>query len=159
MRVAIRKATTEDIQMIQGIAKISWNDTYRGLIPEPIQAKFLEKAYSDDFMVKRLQQTLLMVAEVNSDMVGFANAFIDDNAAELSAIYLLPEAQGKGVGTKLLTAIINQLNVNEISVEVEKGNLVGEKFYEAKGFHVVKEYEDDLFGHTLQTKQMILKLR
>lgn len=159
MSIVIRKAEMKDIQAIQKIAKISWNQTYKNLIPEPIQNRFLEKAYSDDYMEKRIQQTILMVAEEKNKVVGFANVFTKDNVAELSAIYLFPEVEGKGIGTKLLKAIVDQLKgYKEIYVEVEKGNFSGEIFYDAKGFKIIKEFEDDFYGHKLQTKQLVLKL-
>lgn len=161
MNVLIRKAELKDIEAIQQIAKVSWNETYKELIPKSIQKKFLKEAYSDDFMLKRVQQTYLMVAEdeYKNEIVGFANAFTKDHVAKLGAIYLFPKLQGKGIGTKLLTVLIEQLKaIKEIHVEVEKGNLVGETFYIAKGFKVVKEYEDDLFGHKLQTKKMVLNI-
>ena len=159
MAIQIRKAEIEDISSIQYIAKKSWNDTYKELIPVPIQEKFLKEAYSDEFMIKRVQQSLLMVAEDKVKLVGFANAFIKGNKGELSAIYLLPEVQRQGIGSQLLEAMITKLNdINEIYVEVEKGNLIGERFYEAKGFKLVREYEDDFYGHTLQTKRLILNV-
>ncbi|UOQ48997.1 GNAT family N-acetyltransferase [Gracilibacillus caseinilyticus] len=159
MCIKIRKAVPDDITAIQKVASFSWHETYSGLIPEAIQDKFLANAYSDEFMRKRVEQTILMVAEINEEIVGFANAFTKGNIAELSAIYLYKEMQGKGIGTKLLTALLHELKTfSEIYVEVEKGNLVGELFYAAKGFTVVKEYEDVIYGHPLQTKRLVLPL-
>ncbi|UOQ84412.1 GNAT family N-acetyltransferase [Gracilibacillus salinarum] len=159
MCITIRKAIPQDIAAIQKVASISWHETYDGLIPETIQDKFLDNAYSDVSMQRRVEQTILFVAEVNEEIMGFANAFTNENHAELGAIYLYKDMHGKGVGTKLLTAILKEIKTcSELYVEVEKGNTVGESFYTARGFTVVKEYEDVLYGHPLQTKQMVLTL-
>ena len=36
----IRATTLDDISTVQHIAKISWNDTYKDIIPDDIQALF-----------------------------------------------------------------------------------------------------------------------
>ena len=72
---------------------------------------------------------------------------------------LSPDRQGEGIGSALVQKGIEKLgNVKEVMVEVEKENLVGKRFYEAKGFEIVKEYDDDFYGHILNTIQLVLKL-
>lgn len=157
MDAVIRKAEPQDIQAIQHVAKESWHDTYQYLIPQGIQDQFLSQAYSDEFLLKRIQQSVFFVAQQNDEVVGYANAFPKGDKADLSAIYLKPQVQGQKIGSRLLTALVGALEgVEEIYVEVEKGNKSGETFYHAKGFTLVDEYEDHLSGHALQTKQMVL---
>ena len=157
MKAIVRKAQKKDILAIQQVAKESWHETYRELIPAAIQDQFLKQAYSDEMMAKRIDHSLFLVAESDSNVIGYAAAFQKDGQADLSAIYLLPEAKGNGIGTQLLEGVLEALDgVKELYVEVEKGNNSGETFYEAKGFVLVDEYEDDLFGHALQTKKMVL---
>lgn len=159
MNVLIRKAGVKDIKAIQDIAYVTWHHTYSGLIPESIQDKFLEQAYSEEFMAKRLDQSLLLVAEKDEKVIGFANAFQKAETAELSAIYIYPDYQGEGIGTQLLGRLLDHLKpVVRLNVEVEKGNISGEKFYEKNDFQLLEEYEDDLFGHPLQTKKLVLNV-
>ena len=47
-------------------------------------------------------------------------------------------------------------SVKEIYIEVEKEYAIGKSFYEAKGFEVIKEYNDNFDGHILKTPQMRL---
>jgi hypothetical protein len=42
--------------------------------------------------------------------------------------------------------------------DVEKENNIGTTFYQAKGFKVVSEFDDDFEGHTLQSVRMVLKI-
>lgn len=157
--ITIREAENADIRYIRDIAIKTWHHTYKGLIPEEAQDKFLAKAYSDEFLKKRIMESIFLVAEQENVVVGFANAFQQDQKAELSAIYIYPEYQGNGIGTKLFNNILSLLDsANKLYVDVEKGNHTGEVFYRSKGFQEVKEYEDNLFGHTFQTKQLILIL-
>jgi len=155
----IRKAKLDDIPEIQQIAKETWHHTYEGLIPRQIQDEFIDSAYSDKNMPLRVEKTILLVAVLNEKVLGFSNFFLkNQQQAELGAIYIYPQEQGKGIGTKLLDAGIKELNsISELFVEVERGNKAGEDFYEAKGFNLVEEYDENFYGHMLKTKRMILK--
>lgn len=159
MTYKIRNMTIDDIKSVQEIAEKSWLATYAGIIPEDTQKKFLKAAYSDEMMHKRLNHSLFLVAEADSGIVGFANfSFANDQGeAGLGAIYLDPEQQSKGIGTSMLQEGINQLDgVVSISVEVEKDNAIGKSFYEARGFEIVDEYDDEIDGHILKTILMTL---
>lgn len=161
MNFVIRKMKQEDIKPVQNVAKISWNATYKDIIPVDVQDKFLKSAYNDEMMQKRLDNTLLLVATIEKEIVGFANfsPIKNDGEVELGAIYLLPSYQGRGIGTALLQEGIKQIiGVKEIYINVEKDNKVGKVFYEAKGFKVVEEFDDDFDGHILQTVRMVLTL-
>jgi len=154
----IRKMTTEDIPAVQDIAKKTWNHTYEGIIPSRVQENFLQAAYSDERMEQRLNTTLLLVAEEKDKVVGFANysAVNEEGEAELGAIYIYPSYQGTGIGTALLTEGVKELaGVKKIYIDVEKDNTVGKRFYEAKGFQVVKEYTDNFDVHELKTIRMV----
>ena len=143
------------------MAKKSWNATYEGIIPFEIQEKFLKVAYNNDRMKQRLERSFLFVAEIDSIVVGFANfsPVNDEGKAELGAIYLYPEYQGKGIGSALLQKGINELEgVEEIYINVERDNEIGKSFYDAKGFQVLKEFDDDFEGHILKTVRMVLNV-
>ncbi|MER2048318.1 MAG: GNAT family N-acetyltransferase [Solibacillus sp.] len=159
--VIIRKMHVEDIPQVQDVAKKSWNATYEGIIPFEIQEKFLKVAYNNDRMKQRLERSFLFVAEIDSNVVGFANfsPVNDEGKAELGAIYLYPEYQGKGIGSALLQKGINELEgVEEIYINVERDNEIGKSFYDAKGFQVLKEFDDDFEGHILKTVRMVLNV-
>ncbi|WP_438313019.1 N-acetyltransferase family protein [Sporosarcina sp. FA9] len=159
MSFIIRTMIKEDIEKVQDVAKRSWNATYDGIIPHSVQEKFLNSAYSDEMMGKRLKGSFLFVAEMENEVVGFANFTPVNDAwqSELSAIYLYPHCQGKGIGTALLEKGIKRLeDIKEIYINVEKENVVGRTFYEAKGFKTIKEYDDNFDGHILKTVRMRL---
>ncbi|MGG3662507.1 N-acetyltransferase family protein [Bacillus gobiensis] len=159
MNTIIRQAKQKDITKIREVAEITWNYTYKELIPEEIQYKFLKKAYSDEALEKRVEGSLFLVAQKDKEIIAFANFFNMDENAELAAIYVLPELQGVGIGTLLLNEGVFNLGkkTKRLYVDVEKGNESGENFYKSKGFKVVKEFEDNFLGHNLKTVQMVLE--
>lgn len=160
MDTCIREMTKSDIPIVQDIARESWHDTYEGIIPVDIQDRFLNSAYHRRNMKRRLKQSHIFVAEVKGKVVGFANysPVSKDRSVELGAIYLYPAYQGQGLGTKLLIAGVEKLKPEKIYLYVEKNNVKGMRFYQARGFKKVKEFEDELYGHPLQTVQMVLEI-
>lgn len=150
MEFQIRHMKIEDIKDVQHVAKTSWNDTYDEIIPVHIQETFLSSAYSEEMLKRRLEVSSLYVAETGNKIMGFANfsKVKDKGEVELGAIYLLPELQGKGVGTALLNEGINNVQgASKLFINVEKENETGVKFYKARNFKTLTEFEDDLGGH------------
>lgn len=162
MVVHVRKMKKKDIPQVQNVAKTSWHATYEGIIPRNIQDSFLQQAYSKDSLKRRLKSSYIFVAEMNGGIVGFANYTPVDQRgkAELGAIYLLPDFQGKGIGTALLNEGMDKLfGLREIHLSVEKNNAKAIHFYEAKGFKTMSEFDEDFAGHKLKTVRMALNVK
>ncbi|MBM7716233.1 ribosomal protein S18 acetylase RimI-like enzyme [Bacillus thermophilus] len=157
----VRKMQKSDIPQVRQVAKTSWNHTYEGIIPSEIQERFLEFAYSDAMLNKRLARSMMFVSEVGEKIVGFAGfSPVQENGhAELTAIYIDPAHQSNGLGTALLNEGLKHLNdAQNIFVNVEKENDSGIAFYKAKGFTTVTEFAEKFDGHILKTVRMVLKL-
>lgn len=157
----IRTGTPADIDAVREIAHISWNDTYAGIIPLPIQQKFLEQSYSTPMLEMRLERTILLLAERDGQTVGFANftRVDEDGDAELIAMYMKPEHQRSGYGKKLLDDGLSRLKGGQqLFVYVESENRKGRNFYEANGFQLLEEFEELFEGHPLQTAKYVFDL-
>lgn len=157
----IRRMEKEDIPYVQQVAKVSWNDTYAGIIPLHIQEKFIQNAYSEESLLTRLEQSNFWVAEVEGKVVGFANfsSLHENGEVELGAIYLLPHFQGKGIGSALLQQGLNEIaGIKRLVLNVEKDNLKGLHFYKKKGFSIDTEYDEIFHGHVLKTVRLVLNL-
>ncbi|AUJ76338.1 GNAT family N-acetyltransferase [Bacillus siamensis] len=162
VKPVIRAMKASDIKQVRQIAERSWHHTYEGIIPRHIQDQFLESAYHDEMMERRLRHSLFLVAEEKEGRhLGFANAtpVQKDGKAELAAIYIDPDCQGSGIGTALLKECIRQSGgIKELYVHAEKENRPALSFYQAKGFQWVCEFEEDFKGHTLQTVKLVLNI-
>jgi len=160
MVIEVRKMTLQDISQVQQVAKISWHHTYEGIIPRHIQDNFLATAYSDENMVRRVERSYAFVALLDEQVVGFANfSYVkDDGTSELAAIYLLPESQGKGLGTKLLEQGLTLPNVRAIELNVKKDNASGMNFYLSKGFKQIDSFKEDYEGDERETVRMRLDI-
>jgi GNAT superfamily N-acetyltransferase len=111
-----RRATERDAVAIAAVHVASWEDNYRGILPdEVIDARTLERRI--DQWRKALQDpsrvTYVSCADETA-VVGFASALIlvpprDGFDSYLQAIYLLSSAKGTGVGKSLVRALAQDL--------------------------------------------------
>ena len=86
----------------------SWQETYTGRMPEAFIARqTLEKCQEN---ARRWPENTLVV-RLNGKIVGFSCYGTDDSGAgEVFSIYLLKEAQGLGLGRKLMDATLSRLD-------------------------------------------------
>ena len=115
----------------------SWQETYPGLV---------DQNYLDNLTLEKCQNIArrwpdnIIVAELDGKIVGFSgygscrNPGMD-GCGEVYAIYILKEAQGLGIGRKLMDAAFEKLSeYNTIVIWVLKGNTNAFGFYEHYGF-------------------------
>jgi ribosomal protein S18 acetylase RimI-like enzyme len=152
----------EDIESVQQIVKISWKDTYEGIIPIKVQDLFIERAYSDAMMMKRIEKTSVYVAVLEDKVIGFANftGVDEDGDSELTAIYMHPEYQKLGYGKKLLALGLQHIQkAEQLFVYVESKNIKGRNFYENNGFTLLEEFDELFEGHPLSTTKYVYYIK
>ena len=135
----IRPATSVDLSAVQSIAVQTWRHTYRQHIPQSDIAWFLDRAYA----IPNLERTLtspgteLLVAEHQKQVIGYAMTGLNtDSSAELLALYVLPEHQGRGAGYALWCKAIaraSRLGAERIEFWVLTANIRARQFYERQG--------------------------
>jgi ribosomal protein S18 acetylase RimI-like enzyme len=159
-RVEIRDAGVDDVRGIQNVIRTTWDHTYRESIPEGVRKEFVSQAYSTDSLRHRMEADVFLVALHNGSVVGFADfRSRSSTEAELAAIYVLPEMQGRGIGARLLQAGIGRFPLyKSLVLQVEQDNSRARRFYEAHGFRHKGDDAVELFGHVVQTAEMILHL-
>lgn len=148
----IRAATAADVPAIARILVASWRATYAGIVP----AAILERM-DVDRNVARLRARIeaspegassspitLVVEDGLGAVAGYALAgpCRDDDARELGeveAIYLAPDARGRGLGRPLLeaaAAALRQAGFDTAVLWVLTANGPARRFYEAAGFRL-----------------------
>ena len=127
----------------------SWQETYTGLIDEVyLEKQSLEKCQT----IAHRWPGNTLVAVLDGVVVGFG-CFIrhHDGCGEISAIYILKEAQGKGIGRMLMDALLKKLcGCGPVILWVLKGNDRAIGFYEHYGFRLNGVEKDTPLGTELQ---------
>ena len=129
----IHMTTSEEMDAKGYIHWKTWQETYKGLMPDD----YLEKVTVEkckDIAHRYPQNTLLL--KVKQEVVGYVcygnNA---DGNGEIIAIYLLREQQGKKLGLALMNAAVGQMaDKSQITLWVLGSNEKAIKFYERYGF-------------------------
>jgi ribosomal protein S18 acetylase RimI-like enzyme len=153
--VVIRRAESKDLSKVEAVARATWRVAYSGIIPDEVQRRLLDSWYSPASLSCTLAApgASFFVAVSNGGVVGFAQ-FVRRSAqsVELTRIYVLPDRQRSGVGMRLLDAGLAALagdGLEYLTVQVERDNHNGRRFYERAGFAEPRELTQDLQGYVL----------
>ncbi len=133
----IRKHVENDLEQIMKI----W-DTSSTLAHPFLHSAFVEKVKSDMRNIY-IPDSETWVYENDLGVIGFIS-MIDD---EIGGLFVLPQNQSSGIGTKLVN-YVSQLH-EKLEVEVFEKNQIGRSFYNKYGFEIIKEYMHEDSGEML----------
>lgn len=116
MAIEIRKSFPTDAYNLTLLGDVSWKNEYYDVLPNGILSEMVKNL---DARVKHLTDQILennriLVAVDNEKLVGFVfyakaqNSFYESEA-EIRDIYILPEYQKQGIGTKLFKQAVENL--------------------------------------------------
>jgi L-amino acid N-acyltransferase YncA len=139
----VRVAALADASAIARVHVESWRTTYAGIVPDAYLAGLDETLRAQLWREWLGGDALVLVAERGGEVVGFAHAgkireAVEQSDAELYSLYLLREAQGKGIGLALLkrmAALLVEQGFRSMAVWVLERNL-SRQFYERNGGHL-----------------------
>ena len=135
MNIQIREMRPKDADTKGYVHHRTWVETYTGLMEDAfIRKQTLERCQE---IAHRWPENTL-VAELDGKIVGFCcYNKSEGNRGEITAIYLLKEAQGLGLGRMLMDAGIVRLDgCDPVFLWVLKGNDHAIGFYEHYGFRL-----------------------
>lgn len=95
------------------------------------------------------------IIQLNGKDIGFYNGEnLEDGSYEIGNICIIPEYQGKGIGTKVLKDIMRLHKNQDLHIQYFKQNPVG-KLYERLGF--IQDYEKEFHYVMFKPKEVELK--
>ncbi len=160
----IEKISPNEVFRIQEIAHATWPTSYKGIISEEQIKYMLEWMYNLDTLSEQAENGhFFFVFNENNEDLGFIaiepNHF-DQGIAKLQKIYVLPTAQGKGIGKKLLEFTIpffrNEFEQSTFILNVNKKNKAVD-FYKKMNFTIDREEDFDI-GNGFLMEDYIMKL-
>lgn len=160
MNIVIREMTKNDTERVKQIAKVTWKDAFSHIMPIEVQEKTLREAYDEQTMEKRFTSSSLFVAEEKGEIVGYA--FFSQKNKEgkvlLESIYIHPDYQQKGIGTKLIHTGIETLQPKRLCLNVLEGNKKAIAYYKAQGFQEEGVFHHHFAHHPVIFMKMFKKL-
>ena len=146
MDTFIRTASERDLPAVQKLLGICWHATYDAIYGVERVGAITADWHSMSSLRARLAKPYseFIVAEGPSGLVGMAFASQSDPAfVMLHQLYVLPEAQGRGLGKEMLGEIEAAFpDAKAIRLEVEAANIGAVRFYERGGFETVSRTEN-----------------
>lgn len=151
----IRKANLNDVSDIAHIHFESWNATYSNLLPQMYRDKENNLSQKMEMWGKVLPSSGVntwIAYDAKNTTVGFISYFKKDHECAITTLYLLPQYQNLGIGTKLINAALidaSQCNsCSRLSLWVLQTNLSAINFYEKFGFKSDGQCDEELYEDT-----------
>jgi GNAT superfamily N-acetyltransferase len=156
--ITVRTAAPADVEAIRAIAETAWRATYAGLIDADAIERFLAVAYAPARVELRLARHDVLVAFLPGDAqdgaaAAFAETAMRDDHLQLVAIYALPDARGRGLGTALLDEVLRRHPGQPLAADVLVGNALGEPFYIARGFEPGETLVEEIAGVPIRERR------
>ena len=146
-KIVIRKMQPQDVEAYLKLTDLVWRDAYKNIFPEQV---FCERENSlkqriENFVNEFDENNQIMyVAQVDEQLIGYIygsltsiySHYAQKGYADLLAIYIHPEYQGKGIASKLKTLFIDWLkqhNINKFVIGVLEQNTKARSVYEKWG--------------------------
>ena len=158
-RILIRRASVGDARAIAEIGVKGWQAAYRGILPEDFLAGLpvapREVAWRSMLESDQDGGAPAWLAELDGTTVGFVASGPprDDDvslpAAEVYAIYVLPETWRRGIGRALLNVAVDhwrERGTTTLVLWVLEQNIHGRAFYEKIGWRADGRHQEIDFG-------------
>lgn len=149
--IKYRTATVKDIDIIRDIASKTWFVTYREILSSKQLAYMFEMMYSEESLKRQMteQKHVFFFACHNENRLGYVSIEQQEkDLFHLHKLYVLPDAQNKGIGKALIYEAFKYAkkasNSENCSVELNvnrHNKAIG--FYRKMGLHI--SYEGDFY--------------
>ena len=162
----IKKATSDDVEIIQQLAETIWPICYGNIISAEQLRYMLDLIYTPNALVAQIEKGHQFILAYQANIpIGFASFSIksseESTTFRLHKIYVLTKLQTKGVGSLLLEYVIAKCKIagaKLLELNVNKYN-AAKNFYEKKGFAFLKEEVIDIGnGYIMDDYVMVLPL-
>ncbi len=134
---ALRPATEDDCNFLYQLHRVA--------IRETVEATWgWDEAFQREHFQNRWTPANRQIVVVDNTDVGVLVLKESDSEVFLSLIEILPDYQGWGIGTTLLTNVIASARQRELPVtlHVLKANLKAQRLYERLGFEIAQERDE-----------------
>lgn len=141
--ILVFPAGPADAEALASVHVRSWRETYRGMLPDAYLARMSEADFARRFrraMTFPGPHEVTLAAAGPGGLLGYAQGGPSragrEGEAEIATLYVLREAQGRGVGKRLLVGAARALaaeGARSLMISVLRDNVQARAFYEHLG--------------------------
>jgi ribosomal protein S18 acetylase RimI-like enzyme len=153
---SIRAAVPEDAAAIAAVQVRTWHAAYAGLLPQDHldrRTVAMRTAQWNDHLSAGDEEAFV-ACDAHGKICAFASGCassepVDGFDGEIHMLYVLPEAQGQGLGERLLRAVVAALRARGLQaawLRVLSDNAPARRFYEKLGAQVICETSEEIDG-------------
>lgn len=144
--VVIRKAETADARRLADIAYRAWESSILPLLTERLGMREAEQRR----LAQAVSETLgrIIVAEVDGIVVAWCSRAA--RRAYIPYLFVMPELQGHGLGSRLLRRMETMLELEgaeRVHLETPADNVRAVRFYEKQGYRILAMRPDGRAAH------------
>lgn len=134
--VVVRRALPEDVAAICGFGVAHIPSHYTPLIGHDAAQAQVTRWWSQERIAKSVGAGQVVVAEAGDELLGVAERGEWDGHPVIWKLYVHPDHRSKGIGPRLLQALVAQLPAGTERLQVEhfEANHRAGDFYEREGF-------------------------
>ena len=148
--IIVRTAAPADLASALAVGRAAWIDAFRPIAGDDFVTAGLARWWTPDSLAPEIAAGRVLVAERAGPVVAMACVADRPGRLVIRRLYVLPAAQGSGVGSALMTEIVARAGARGISLSVLDGNRRAQTFYESRGFRVTgMEPDPDAPPHQL----------
>ena len=149
----IIRATEADLPAISELAGVVWRACYPGIISNAQIDYMLAQRYALDVLNDEIRSQGIRYDRLLADgkLVGFAShgQASEPGVMKLHRLYLLPEMQGRGLGSRLLQHVEREARAgraHRLILAVNKRNAKAIAAYQRNGFVIAESVVTDIGG-------------
>jgi GNAT superfamily N-acetyltransferase len=132
-KLEIRRATAADAEAVYEIVLQALRETNARDYPASVIDRLVLTLPKG--VASKLEEWHAYVAVVDGRIIGTGSL----NGSTVRAVFVHPDYQGRGIGTKLMNAVENAADVQSVNTLSVQSSITAQPFYAKRGFKVVRE--------------------
>lgn len=153
MDATVRPAHKEDIKLIKEMAEVVFRASYKDILSAEQMEYMMEWMYSETNLEKQMEEGHSFFIAEAADSGNRALGYMSIQGLHLQKLYVLPEAQGKGIGKALFETAVETARRNVpqngtpafLELNVNRNNkAVG--FYRRQGMKILRQGDFPIGG-------------
>lgn len=149
--ITLRPVSKTEYSKVRELAEAIWPESYKDIL-SPEQIDYMLKMMYDEEVIADdvAEKTRYRFIVDDTEVIGFlawGPLIPDPPVAKLHKLYLLPEKQGQGIGTRALELVKQQIKdagYAYLRLNVNRQNAKAIKSYRKNGFETIQNVNNDI---------------